>query len=62
MARHPWNLNVLPKRDASLFHHTTEVIHGVTDPMLYFGMAFTSFAWHVEVSTRHMHVHCARNW
>ncbi len=48
MSRHPWNLNVLPKLPTSLFHHTKEVIHGVTDPMLYFGMTFTSFAWHVE--------------
>ncbi len=48
MSRHSWNLNVLPKLPTSLFHHTKEVIHGVTDPMLYFGMAFTSFAWHVE--------------
>ena len=48
MSRHPWNLNVLPKMPTSLFHHTKEVIHGVTDPMLYFGMTFSSFAWHVE--------------
>lgn len=48
MSRHPWNLNVLPKLPNSLFHHTREIIHGVTDPMLYFGMCFTSFAWHVE--------------
>lgn len=48
MSRHPWNLNVLPKLPSSLFHHAKEVIHGVTDPMLYFGGVFTSFAWHVE--------------
>jgi hypothetical protein len=48
MSEHPWNLNVLPKMPTSLFHHSKEVIHGVTDPMLYFGMMFTSFAWHVE--------------
>ena len=48
MSSHPWNLNRLPKKAASLFHHVKEVIHGVTDPMLYFGSTFSSFAWHVE--------------
>lgn len=66
VSRHPWNLNKLPKMPTSLFHHTKEVIHGVTDPMLYFGMTFTSFAWHVEdhflYSINYHHGGAAKVW
>lgn len=44
----PWNLNKLPRLRNSLLRLLKGEIPGVTKPMLYVGMLFSTFAWHVE--------------
>lgn len=46
MTTSPWNLNNLAER--TFLHHMDEDIRGVTCPMLYVGMLFSSFCWHTE--------------
>lgn len=41
-----WNLNNLPY--ASVLKHLNQSIAGVTRPMMYVGMLFSSFCWHTE--------------
>jgi len=48
MARSKWNLKEFAKASSSSLSHIGERIPGVTDPMLYCGMMFSQFAWHVE--------------
>ena len=43
-----WNLKTLPQLPQSLLRLSETSIPGVTDPMLYNGMLFSMFAWHVE--------------
>lgn len=43
-----WNLNRLPRMRGSVLSHIKETVAGVTDPMLYIGMLFSSFCWHTE--------------
>ncbi len=43
-----WNLNHLPRMQGSVLSHIKETVAGVTDPMLYIGMLFSSFCWHTE--------------
>jgi len=46
MLRSGWNTNNLV--EATFLHHLEESVAGVTRPMMYVGMMFTSFCWHVE--------------
>ncbi|EGC31405.1 hypothetical protein DICPUDRAFT_39970 [Dictyostelium purpureum] len=61
-----WNLNQLPKMKESLFSHMTETIAGVTDPMMYIGMLFSSFCWHNEdnylYSINYLHKGTYKTW
>jgi len=41
-----WNTNNLP--GATFLHHINESVGGVTRPMIYVGMLFSSFCWHTE--------------
>jgi len=41
-----WNVNNLS--NATFLHHINEGVAGVTRPMLYVGMLFTNFCWHIE--------------
>lgn len=43
-----WNLNHLARARGSLLRHVQHTIPGITDPMLYVGMLFTTFCWHTE--------------
>eukprot|EP00761_Pharyngomonas_kirbyi_P014304 gb/GECH01014334.1/.p1 GENE.gb/GECH01014334.1/~~gb/GECH01014334.1/.p1 ORF type:complete len:401 (+),score=80.10 gb/GECH01014334.1/:1-1203(+) len=61
-----WNLNVLPKLPESVLHHLKQDILGVSIPMLYIGMIFSTFAWHVEdnflYSTNYLHHGASKTW
>ncbi|KAI9111849.1 hypothetical protein K1719_017539 [Acacia pycnantha] len=43
-----WNLKKLSRLPKSILRLLETVIPGVTEPMLYIGMLFSMFAWHVE--------------
>lgn len=43
-----WNLNVLPQGAGSVLSTVRWSIPGVTSPMMYVGMLFSSFCWHTE--------------
>eukprot|EP00027_Filamoeba_sp_ATCC50430_P002798 CAMPEP_0168545640 /NCGR_PEP_ID=MMETSP0413-20121227/3067_1 /TAXON_ID=136452 /ORGANISM="Filamoeba nolandi, Strain NC-AS-23-1" /LENGTH=899 /DNA_ID=CAMNT_0008575753 /DNA_START=158 /DNA_END=2857 /DNA_ORIENTATION=- len=43
-----WNLNKFAKFPGSLLNFLPESISGVTIPMMYVGMLFSTFCWHVE--------------
>ncbi|KAH9301607.1 hypothetical protein KI387_013190 [Taxus chinensis] len=43
-----WNLKDLSRNPNSMLRLLETAIPGVTDPMLYIGMLFSMFAWHVE--------------
>lgn len=43
-----WNLNKLPMSAGSPLSELSSSIPGVSTPMLYVGMLFSTFAWHVE--------------
>eukprot|EP00897_Mesotaenium_endlicherianum_P010241 jgi/Mesen1/9245/ME000006S09244 len=61
-----WNLQKLPKLDKSLLRLLPCVIPGVTDPMLYIGMLFSMFCWHVEdhylYSINYQHMGACKTW
>eukprot|EP00026_Physarum_polycephalum_P001007 Phypoly_transcript_01008.p1 GENE.Phypoly_transcript_01008~~Phypoly_transcript_01008.p1 ORF type:complete len:1023 (-),score=208.76 Phypoly_transcript_01008:373-3441(-) len=61
-----WNLNRLPRMRGSVLSHIKETVAGVTDPMLYVGMLFSSFCWHTEdnylYSINYMHKGTAKTW
>ncbi|PKI45365.1 hypothetical protein CRG98_034169 [Punica granatum] len=48
LGRSSWNLKNLARLPNSTFRLLETAIPGVTDPMLYIGMLFSMFAWHVE--------------
>lgn len=49
-ARHPWNINNLPRSGGSLLRHALgdELVTGVMVPWLYVGSALSAFCWHIE--------------
>eukprot|EP01133_Synstelium_polycarpum_P004209 gene4209-4904_t len=61
-----WNLNTLPRMEGSIFSHLRSPISGVTDPMMYVGMLFSSFCWHNEdnylYSINYMHRGSYKTW
>ncbi|ODQ54061.1 PLU-1-domain-containing protein [Saitoella complicata NRRL Y-17804] len=44
----PWNLNVMPLANDSLFRHIKSDVSGMTVPWIYVGMCFSTFCWHSE--------------
>nr|XP_043625822.1 lysine-specific demethylase JMJ706-like [Erigeron canadensis] len=50
LANSNWNLKKLPRLPRSALRLVEKAVPGVTDPMLYIGMLFSMFAWHVEDS------------
>jgi len=48
LAKCGWNMNILPKFNGSILSHIKQPIPGVTHPMLYIGMLFSTFCWHNE--------------
>ena len=45
---HAWDLSVLNSLPSGLLHYLDRCIPGVTAPMLYIGMQFSTFCWHHE--------------
>jgi len=62
----PWNLNRLPRLPGSLLSCLDMAIPGVTEPMLYVGMLFSTFCWHVEdhnlYSINYHHLGAPKTW
>ncbi|XP_019709321.2 lysine-specific demethylase JMJ706 [Elaeis guineensis] len=48
LGKSKWNLKRLSRLPNSVLRLLGTAIPGVTDPMLYIGMLFSTFAWHVE--------------
>ncbi|KAF5198611.1 Lysine-specific demethylase ref6 [Thalictrum thalictroides] len=61
-----WNLRGVSRANGSLLKFMKEEIPGVTSPMLYLAMLFSSFAWHVEDhelhSLNYIHLGAAKTW
>ncbi|XP_022896764.1 lysine-specific demethylase JMJ706-like isoform X3 [Olea europaea var. sylvestris] len=61
-----WNLKTLPKLPRSALRLLGTAIQGVSEPMLYIGMLFSMFAWHVEdqylYSINYHHCGAPKTW
>ncbi|KAF5477814.1 hypothetical protein F2P56_004427, partial [Juglans regia] len=61
-----WNLKKLSRLPKSILRLLDRAIPGVTEPMLYIGMLFSMFAWHVEdhylYSINYHHCGAAKTW
>ncbi|KAJ8773899.1 hypothetical protein K2173_009330 [Erythroxylum novogranatense] len=61
-----WNLKKLSQLPNSILRLLETAIPGVTDPMLYIGMLFSLFAWHVEdhylYSINYHHCGASKTW
>ncbi|KAL4281159.1 hypothetical protein GQ457_03G020910 [Hibiscus cannabinus] len=61
-----WNLKKLSRLPKSTLRLLETAIPGVSDPMLYIGMLFSMFAWHVEdhylYSINYHHCGAAKTW
>ncbi|KAI5327483.1 hypothetical protein L3X38_026879 [Prunus dulcis] len=61
-----WNLKNLSRLPNSILRLLETAIPGVTDPMLYIGMIFSMFAWHVEdhylYSINYHHCGASKTW
>lgn len=64
MRNHGWNLNSLPY--VTPLRWLNESISGVTRPMMYIGMLFSSFCWHTEdnwlYSINYIHSGAPKRW
>ncbi|XP_056851151.1 lysine-specific demethylase JMJ13-like isoform X1 [Raphanus sativus] len=61
-----WNLNKVSRLPKSILRLLETSIPGVTEPMLYIGMLFSMFAWHVEdhylYSINYQHCGASKTW
>jgi len=61
-----WDMNLMPRLKTSLLRFISESIPGVTQPMLYIGMLFSSFCWHNEdnylYSINYLHSGDSKTW
>lgn len=66
LAASSWNLATLPTLPGSLLSAIYGTIPGVTVPMMYMGMLFSTFAWHVEdhnlYSVNYHHIGAPKVW
>lgn len=66
LGKSKWNLKRLSRLPKSVLRLLQSSIPGVTDPMLYIGMLFSMFAWHVEdhflYSINYHHCGAAKTW
>lgn len=66
LANSPWNLQVIARSPGSLTRFMPDDIPGVTSPMVYIGMLFSWFAWHVEDhelhSLNYLHMGSPKTW
>ncbi|KAF9674892.1 hypothetical protein SADUNF_Sadunf10G0174400 [Salix dunnii] len=66
LSNSPWNLQVIARSPGSLTRFMPDDIPGVTSPMVYIGMLFSWFAWHVEDHELHsmnfLHIGSPKTW
>ncbi|KAM7272491.1 hypothetical protein ACFE04_027154 [Oxalis oulophora] len=66
LGKSKWNLKTFPKMPKSTLRLLEYPIPGITDPMLYIGMLFSMFAWHVEdhylYSMNYHHAGAPKTW
>lgn len=66
LSNSPWNLQVIARSQGSLTRFMPDDIPGVTSPMVYIGMLFSWFAWHVEDHELHslnfLHTGSPKTW
>ncbi|XP_024961234.1 lysine-specific demethylase JMJ706-like [Cynara cardunculus var. scolymus] len=66
LASSKWNLKKVSRLSKSILRLLETTIPGVTEPMLYIGMLFSMFAWHVEdhylYSINYHHCGAAKTW
>ncbi|KAJ0802542.1 putative [histone H3]-dimethyl-L-lysine(36) demethylase [Helianthus annuus] len=66
LASSKWNLKKVSRLSHSTLRLLETTIPGVTEPMLYIGMLFSMFAWHVEdhylYSVNYHHCGAAKTW
>uniref|UniRef100_A0A7N0ZYD5 Lysine-specific demethylase JMJ706-like n=1 Tax=Kalanchoe fedtschenkoi TaxID=63787 RepID=A0A7N0ZYD5_KALFE len=66
LGKSKWNLKELSRLPKSVLRLLETAIPGVTDPMLYIGMLFSMFAWHVEdhylYSINYHHCGAPKTW
>ncbi|KAI4384401.1 hypothetical protein MLD38_002565 [Melastoma candidum] len=66
LSNSPWNLQVIARSPGSLTRFMPDDIPGVTSPMVYIGMLFSWFAWHVEDHELHsmnfLHTGAPKTW
>ena len=66
LGRTPWNLRELPRCASSTLRFVDKKMPGILEPMLYIGMVFSTFAWHVEdhflYSINYNHMGSAKLW
>ncbi|XP_052210475.1 lysine-specific demethylase JMJ13 isoform X2 [Diospyros lotus] len=66
LGKSKWNLKKLSRLPNSVLRLLENTIPGVTEPMLYIGMLFSMFAWHVEdhylYSINYHHCGAAKTW
>ncbi|KAH9324497.1 hypothetical protein KI387_004675 [Taxus chinensis] len=61
-----WNMRIVARSPGSLIRHMPDEVPGVTTPMVYIGMLFSWFAWHVEDhelhSLNYLHMGSPKTW
>lgn len=66
LSKSPWNLQVVARSPGSVTRFMPGDIPGVTSPMVYIGMLFSWFAWHVEDHELHslnfLHAGSSKTW
>ncbi|CAA7410568.1 unnamed protein product [Spirodela intermedia] len=66
LSNSPWNLQMIAKSPGSLTRFMPDEVPGVTSPMVYIGMLFSWFAWHVEDHELHslnfLHTGSPKTW
>ncbi|XP_016488566.2 lysine-specific demethylase JMJ13 [Nicotiana tabacum] len=66
LGKSKWNMKGLSRLPKSVLRLLEKSIPGVTEPMLYIGMLFSMFAWHVEdhylYSINYQHCGAAKTW
>ncbi|KAJ3682503.1 hypothetical protein LUZ60_015076 [Juncus effusus] len=66
LSESPWNLQVIARAHGSLTKFMPDDVSGVTSPMVYIGMLYSWFAWHVEDhelhSLNYLHFGAPKTW
>ncbi|CAM6096754.1 unnamed protein product [Calypogeia fissa] len=66
LANSAWNMRSVARSQGSLLRFMPEEVPGVTSPMVYIGMLFSWFAWHVEDhelhSLNYLHMGASKTW